>query len=150
TLKTYFDSKSGLFRDVPQMGTDYIPGTTGSGATAWLAWPARVLDADDPRLEAQLAADLDTVMKDIRGETDGGAYVMKNVVSAALLGEDTGSRKVAREAVTRLADIATADTMHFGEVFVTIHPQGGGKPMFSARVAPPHVWEGMLFYLAAM
>jgi hypothetical protein len=150
TLKAYYDPKSGLFRDVPQTGTDYIPGTTGSGATAWVAWPARLLDAGDPRLEAQLAADLDTVMKDIRGETEGGAYVMKNVISAALLGEDGGSRATARDAVTRLADIATADTMHFGEVFITTHPTGAPGPVFSARVAPPHVWEGMLFYLSAM
>jgi hypothetical protein len=149
-LEAYYDPKTQLFRDTPQMGTDYIPGTTGSGSTAWLAWPARLLDPSDPRLEAQLAADLDTVMKDIRGETEGGAYVMKNVVSAALLGKDGGSRTTAKEAVTRLADIATADTMHFGEVFVTTHPSGATGPVFSARVAPPHVWEGMLFYLSAM
>jgi hypothetical protein len=118
--------------------------------TAWLAWPARLLDDRDPRLEAQLAADMNTIMKDIRGETEGGAYVMKNVVSAALLGKDGGARDLAREAVTRLADIATPDTMHFGEVFVTVHPTPGGPPVFSARVAPPHVWEGALFYLSAM
>ena len=45
---------------------------------------------------------------------------MKNVISAAFLGKDGGSRDLAREAVTRLADIATADTMHFGEVFLTL------------------------------
>jgi hypothetical protein len=149
-LKAYYDPMSGLFRDVQQMGQDYIPGTTGAGSTAWVAWPARLLDASDPRLEAQLAADLDAVMHDIRGETAGGAYVMKNVIAAAFLGKDGGSRDTAREAVTRLADIATPDTNHFGEVFVTTHPAGGGAPTFSARVAPPHVWEGALFYLSAM
>jgi hypothetical protein len=148
-LAAYYDPQSGLFRDTPQTGTGSVPGTAGSGATAWLAWPARVLDEDDPRLEAQLAADIGAVMPDIRGETEGGAYVMKNVVSAALLGRDGGSRDVAREAVQRLGDIATADTMQFGEVFVTTHPAGAG-PVFSNRVAAPHVWEGTLFYLSAM
>ena len=150
TLSTYYDDKTGLFRDTPQTGTEYIPGTTGTGVTAWLAWPARLLDQDDPRLEAQLVADMNAVLKDIRGETEGGAYVMKNVVSAALLGKDGGARDLARDAVKRLADIATPDTMHFGEVFVTTHPTVGGPPVFSARVAPPHVWEGVLFYLSAM
>jgi hypothetical protein len=149
-LAAYYDPGSGLFHDAPQTGTDYIPGTTGSGSTAWLAWPARVLDADDPRLEAQLAADMTAVLPDIRGETEGGAYVMKNVVSAALLGKDGGSRDQARDAVSRLADIATADTLQFGEVFITTHPAGAAGPVFSNRVAAPHVWEGVLFYLAAM
>jgi hypothetical protein len=149
-LTAYYDPQSGLFRDTPPSGTDYIPGTTGSGSTAWLAWPGRVIGPDDPRLEVQLAADVGAVIHDIRGETEGGAYVMKNVVSAALLGQDGGSRDVAREAVSRLADIATADTMQFGEVFITTHPPGAGAPVFSNRVAPPHVWEGTLFYLSAM
>jgi hypothetical protein len=148
-LDHYYDPKSGLFHDTPFVGTNYIPGTTGSGDTAWVAWPGRVIDASDPRLEAQLAADLDTVMKDIRGETDGGAYVMKNVISAALLGKDGGSRDVARDAVTRLAAMATPDTLHFGEVFVTTHPDPQ-TTVFSQRVATPHVWEGILFYLSAM
>jgi hypothetical protein len=146
----YYDPTSGLFRDTPMNGTDYIPGTTGSGATAWLAWPGRVVGPDDPRLERQLAADMAAVLKDIRGETEGGAYVMKNVVSAALLGQNGGSRDAAREAVQRLADIATPDTLQFGEVFITTHPPGATSPVFSARVAPPHVWEGTLFYLSAM
>ena len=145
----YYDPKVGLFVDTQIMGTDYIPGTTGVEDTAWLVWPARFLSQDDPRLEAQLASDMASVMPIIEGKTEGGAYVMKNVVSAALLGRDGGSRDVAREAVQRLGDIATADTMQFGEVFVTTHPAGAG-PVFSNRVAAPHVWEGTLFYLSAM
>ncbi len=146
-VKAYYDPKSGLFRDAPQTGTDYIPGTTGSGDTAWLAWPGRVVDPSDPRLEAQLSADMNAILADLRGETEGNAYGMKNVVAAALLGKDGGSRDAAREAVQRLAGIATPDTMHFGEVFVTTNPSG---PVFSERVATPHVWEGVLFYLSAM
>jgi hypothetical protein len=150
TLTAYYDAQSGLFRDTPQMGVTDIPGTSGLPDTAWLAWPARLLDESDPRLEAQLSADLAAVMPDIRGQTEGGAYVMKNVVAAALLGQANGSRATAAEAVSLLANIATPDTMQFGEVFVTTHPNGSTTPVFSARVAPPHVWEGMLFYLSAM
>jgi hypothetical protein len=149
-MTVYYDPKSGLFRDARQTGTDYNPGSAGGGSTAWLAWPARLLDPSDPRLEAQLTADMTAVMKHVRGETEGSAYVLKNVVSAALLGSSTGSRAMAREAVLALADSATADTMHFGEVFVATHPEGAPRPVMSQRVAQPHVWEGMLFYLAAM
>ena len=43
-----------------------------------------------------------------------------------------------------LSQVATGDTAHFGEVFE--HTASG----FQNRVAMPHVWEGALFYLAAM
>src|SRR6185436_4257661 len=36
------------------------------------------------------------------------------------------------------------------EVFVTTRPDPDGPPVFSPRVAPPHAWEGTLFYLSAM
>jgi len=72
------------------------------------------------------------------------------VVAAALLGAPGGSRAMALEAVERLANIATPDTLHFGEVFVTLPSTDGGPPTFSERVATPHVWEGTLFYLSAM
>jgi uncharacterized protein (TIGR03382 family) len=41
--------------------------------------------------------------------------------------------------------MATEGTFHFGEIFET---QPGGA--FLQAVATPHVWEGSLFYLAAM
>jgi len=149
----YYDPVTGLFLDVQassEAGTDYIPGTTGLGDTAWLVWPGRVMDPGDPRIEMQLASDMTAIMPDILGQTEGGAYVMKNVVSAALLGKDGGSRDMARDAVTRLAAMATQDTFQFGEVFVTTHPVDPNTPVFSQRVATPHVWEGTLFYLSAM
>src|SRR5439155_17686934 len=88
---------------------------------------------------------MDEALAALRGQTDGGAYLGKNVVAAALYGREDGSRGKAREAVQLLAQLATPDTLHFGEVFVT-RPDGS----FDNRVATPHVWEGMLFYLSAM
>jgi len=149
-VTNFYDPQTGLFNDPQPSGTDYIPGTTGLGDTAWLVWPARVLDPGDPRLEAQLSNDMAQVMPDILGQTEGAAYIMKNVVAAALLGKDGGSRDVARDAVTRLAAIATPDTLQFGEVFITTFPNNPNTPVFSQRVATPHVWEGTLFYLSAM
>lgn len=145
--RTYFDPQAGLFRTDPDAAA---PLKVGTGSAAWLVWPARFLDPEDGRLEAQLAADMADILRDVRGETEGGLYVMKNVVSAGLMGRAGGSRDAAREAVLRLADIATPDTLQFGEVFVTTHPPGASGPVFSARVAPPHVWEGILFYMSAM
>jgi hypothetical protein len=151
-LANYYDAKTGLFIDgtTGDSGTTSNAGSTTRGDTAWLVWPARVLSPDDPRQEAQLVHDMTGVLEDVRGETEGAAYDMKTVVAAALLGKDGGSRDMAREAVTRLADIATPDTLHFGEVFVTVPSADGGAPTFSERVATPHVWEGTLFYLSAM
>jgi hypothetical protein len=47
--------------------------------------------------------------------------------------------------VDLLAGIATSDTDAFGEVYLA-----DGKGGWSNRTATPHVWEGALFYLAAM
>jgi MYXO-CTERM domain-containing protein len=143
-LSNYYDAGTGLFRiargDAP---------VAGAPETGWAAWPARVLEPGDPRLEKVLDADMDAVLRGLRGETEGGTYVGKNVVAAALYGKDGGSRDKAREAVTLLANVATPDTLQFGEVWVTEKAPGGGVT-FSNRVAPPHVWEGVLFYLSAM
>jgi hypothetical protein len=148
-VATYYDRKTGLFiASTTDAGIDNA-GSTTRGDTAWLVWPARVLSDGDPRLERQLVHDMTSSLRDIRGETEGSAYVMKTVVAAALLGKDGGSRDMAREAVPLLANLATPDTHHFGEVFVTQHHQAG-PPTFSQRVATPHVWEGTLFYLSAM
>ena len=45
--------------------------------------------------------------------------------------------------------MATPDTLQFGEAqVITSRP---GQPLtWSNRVAPPHVWQGILFYLSAM
>jgi hypothetical protein len=154
-LEYYFDPATGLFvNSVGDSGSNDSgadnAGSTTLGDTAWLVWPARVLDPDDPRLEAQLVHDMTSVLADVRGLTGGGTYDMKNVVAAALLGKDGGSRDMAREAVQRLAGIATPDTLHFGEVYVTIPSLDGGPATFSERTATPHTWEGILFYLSAM
>ncbi|MBI4701928.1 MAG: hypothetical protein HY744_12390 [Deltaproteobacteria bacterium] len=148
-LKSYYDPGSGLFRGERE-GPGGVPGETqyGGGSTAWRVWPGCVLGDDDPRLEAQLLADMNAVLPRLQGKADGGVYAAKNVLAAALCGKKDGSRELARQAVVLLADVATPDTLHFGEVYVTVPGEKG--PTFSNRVAPPHVWEGMLFYLSAM
>jgi MYXO-CTERM domain-containing protein len=133
----YFDAASGLWR-VEKGGA---AGGHG-GATGWLAWPARLLHG--ARLEAQLSADLDAALVVLRGQASGGSYLAKKVVPAALYGAETGSRAKAREAVQLLASIATPDTAQFGEVYLN------GAAGWEARVAAPHIWEGVLFYLSAM
>lgn len=143
-FKAYYDETTGLFRGTQ----DGEPGPQG-GASAWAVWPARLFDRADERLEPILDADMERVLAALHGETDGGAYLAKNIVAAALYGKAGGSRDKAREALTLLADVATADTAHFGEVFVT-EPTFGGGMAFSNRVATPHVWEGIMFYLSAM
>ncbi len=143
-LEHYYDPDAGLFRDV-QGG----PVDANLEDTAWLAWPGRVLEPDDPRLEAQLDADMTHVLAILHGQGEGGRYLAKNVLAAALLGKAGGSRDKAKEAVQLLAGVATPDTAHFGEVYVSsLGPNG--TVTWSNRVDTPHVWEGVLFYLSAM
>ncbi|HTM21135.1 MAG TPA: glycoside hydrolase family 15 protein [Kofleriaceae bacterium] len=145
----YYDPDNGLYRAArgqPGGPQDSIAGWD----TGWLVWPARLLATDDPRLEVQLSADMDGILAILRGETEGGTYTAKNVVAAALYGQDGGARDQARTAVQLLADIATPGTDAFGEVYLPEPDPGGGPPTWSNRTATPHVWEGVLFYLAAM
>ena len=141
-LAQYFDKTHGLL--IPATGRDPVP---GSGPAAWTVWPARIFESGDARLEPQLTSDMDSVMPKLRGELEGGVYTAKPILSAALYGLDDGAKEQAREALRLLADAATPDTLHFGEVYVTTSKIG---PTWSNRVAPPHIWEGILFYMAAM
>jgi hypothetical protein len=118
------------------------------GAVAWAVWPARLFARDDPRLEAQLTGDLTNLLRQLRGEGPGIYYAPKTILSAALYGAPSGARAQARDALLLLADIATPDTFHFGEGYLPT--RDAGRLVWSNRVATPHVWEGVLFYLAAM
>lgn len=140
-LANYYDPATGLFR-----ATRDTPGAAIGGPAAWLVWPGRLLDPADARVERQLGAEIAKVLSALRGETAGAGYVGKVVVAAALYGKT--SRDGAREAVQRLAAMATPGTDHFGEIFLT--QTGAGGPTFVQAVSPPHVWEGGLFYLSAM
>jgi len=138
-LDAYFDGATGLLRSE----RDGAPRAIG-GAAAWFVWPGRVFAAGDARLERILSAEMDRVLSALNGEGPGAGYLPKVVVAAALYGREGGARSKARQAVLRLADMATPGTLHFGEIFEV----KDGK--FTQRVATPHVWEGALFYLAAM
>jgi hypothetical protein len=143
-LAAYFDPKSGLLR--AERGTD--PQAIG-GPAGWTVWPGRLFARGDARLEPLLSAEMDRVLAALRGEGVGAGYLPKVVVAAALYGRDDGARGKAREAVLRLADMATHDTLQFGEVF-EVKTAPDGTKSFVQRVAAPHVWEGALFYLSSM
>ncbi len=145
TLSHYVDPDTGLFR-VRRRGA----GGPEGEVTSWVSWPGRLLPPQDARLEAQRVADLDgKVLPFLRGEVSSAAYLGKAVIPAALYGKPDGARAKAREAVLGLAEVATDGTFHFGERFES-HLQPEGRVTFSVETATPHVWEGALFYLAAM
>jgi MYXO-CTERM domain-containing protein len=145
-MKTYYLPDQQRFRDLK---ADKNP-SAGKGTVAWTIWPGRLLAADDPRLEVQLDADMDAIIAKLSGKDgEGASYTAKNIVSAALYGKPGGSHDKAKQALDLLANVATPDTLQFGEAqVITSKP---GQPLtWSNRVAPPHVWQGILFYLSAM
>ena len=109
----------------------------------------RVLPWTDPRVAAQLDSDLSFVGPQIRLETAGGQYFMKNTVSFGLThGRDPSRREGLSDLVELIAEGHATETAHFGEAMATVSE--AGRPVASQRVANPHLWEGVLFYLSAM
>lgn len=144
-FETYFDPQSGLFRT--RRGGEPGP---GQGSTAWLVWPARLLERDDPRIDTQLTLDMESgVLPFLRAEKKAGQYFLKGTVSAALFGSEAGARGVSETAVLGMAQVATPDTLHFGEAHEA-HLGPNGEVQFVNLTAMPHVWEGALFYISAM
>jgi hypothetical protein len=137
-------------RFVRAPGDHFDPLSAPTGETAWLVWPARVLPWDDPRIGPQLASDLDTIGPAVRLENDGGSYFMKTTAAAALArGTDAVLGPIIADYRDRIAQMhATPATRHFGEVVVVVDNATGRHA--SQRVATPHLWEGILFYLTAM
>ncbi len=145
-MKTYYLPDQQRFRDIK---ADQNP-TAGKGTVAWAIWPGRLMKPDDPRLEIQLDADMDAIIAKLSGKDgEGASYTAKNIVSAALYGKVGGSHDKAKQALDLLANVATPDTLQFGEAQV-ITSKPGQPLVWSNRVAPPHVWQGILFYLSAM
>ena len=137
-------------RFVRDVGARASPEESGpTGTTAWLVWPLRVLPWTDPRVAAQLDSDLSFVGPQIRLETAGGQYFVKNTVSFGLThGRDPSRREGLSDLVELIAEGHATETAHFGEAMATVSE--AGRPVASQRVANPHLWEGVLFYLSAM
>ncbi len=138
----FYDAEAGVFGGTPDVPLN--PGSAPTGPTAWLVWPMHVLPWDDPRVEAQLRADLDAVTPAIELRGEGGAYFLKNLAATALArGHDPAWRPRIEALLEQVASHATP-TGHFGEV--TLVRDGRADQ----RVSTPHLWEGILFYLTAM
>jgi hypothetical protein len=137
-------------RFVSRADESFDPARAPLGETAWMVWPAHVFPWDDPRVDAQLRADFDLITPTVRLETPGGSYFMKSTVA---LGLARGGDMLLGPRITELRDFIgtmhpTAATHHFGESMLVEHDADGVHA--SQRVATPHLWEGILFYLTAM
>lgn len=144
----YYQPGSQTFRLMRPEAPGPISESIGYQVTGWLVWPVRLLDRDDPALQAQITADMKVVLDILEGRRGWGIYPGKPMVAAALYGDAAGKAS-AEKAVKLLASAATPGTDHFGETFATTL-NSDGSVSYENMTAPPHVWEGALFYLAAM
>jgi hypothetical protein len=151
-LTQLYDPASGLFFSMPSADGVINIGMVANGDTAWLVWPAELLPFDDARVSRQLRADLMAALAVLRGDGEGGQYLSKNFLAAAVAvthGADPSLRPLVEEGIARLAaSVPTEDTQVYGEVYVNVGTSGA--PLFDQRTSNPHLWEGTLTYLAAM
>jgi hypothetical protein len=135
-------------RDVDSSAEANQSGPTGT--TGWLIWPMTLLPWSDDRARSQLLSDLRFIEPQIYLETRGGQYFMKNTVSFGLtLGQEPGYADRVVALRNQLETHPTQGTRHFGEAMVVVR-NAGDTPRASQRVATPHLWEGVLFYLTSM
>ncbi len=137
-------------RFVSQPGQSFDPSRAPTGDTAWMVWPMRVFAWDDPRVETQLRGDLQVITPAVQLQTAGGSYFMKTTVPLGLVfgGDAELGPKLAELRDLLAEEHATPQTRQFGESMLVV--QGPNGPEASQRVATPHLWEGILFYLTAM
>ena len=128
------------------------PGSAAAGASSWLAWPAHAFDADDERMLAQLSANMDRVLAAFDPSSEGGAYLTKSSLAAALVHTDEAERERALElAVDMVERVADPDTLFLGEVFAAVDDDGDGVfDRYDNRVSTPHLWAATLVYLTLM
>lgn len=138
-------------RFVREVGSSADPSRRGpTGTTAWLVWPMTLLPWNDERIRSQLLSDLSFIEPQIFLETEGGQYFMKNTVSFGLtLAHDRAHADDILALRNQLETHPTSGTDHFGEAMVVVR-DADGRARASQRVATPHLWEGILFYLTAM
>ncbi len=141
-LSGLYDEAAGRFVSLPSSTSN--PGSKATGPTAWAIWPMTLLPLDDERLAAQVAADLEEITPDVELSTEGGAYFLKNTVSAAFLHPMGETHDQVQALLEAIAAQSTEGTDHFGEVMIN---SDGGPDQ---RVATPHLWEGALFALTAL
>ncbi len=121
------------------------PGSNLHAASSTAIWPGRLLDFADANTRLQMETNLDDVLEALRGETDGGSYLNKVTLTAALALAGTDSFTEVEEALGYLVhELPTAGTLHYGEVFLV------RDGTYDQRVANPHLWAASLTYLTAM
>jgi uncharacterized protein (TIGR03382 family) len=123
----------------------------GAAGKTWMAWPARFLPFDDPRLREVTEAGLQNNLEEVKGNSGNGNYPTKAATSAALVFDDQ-RREDALEIARRLAeDIANQDTWTIGESIVPVDSNDDGETDdFINGVSTPHLWSAILVYVSAM
>lgn len=146
----YHDEEHGFVR-WPLTSPEVAP-VAATGMSSWLAWPARLLPWEDPRIQEQLARNMEAVIPRARGEGTGGSYLTKSSIPAALALADGPDRDLALELAERMArDIADPEARYLGEVFLNVDEDADGVADRRVNaVATPHLWAATLVYLTAM
>jgi GH15 family glucan-1,4-alpha-glucosidase len=135
-----WDEAAGHFKET----NPYFP--TDNHGGAWIAWPAALWPAADARMARHLDhvwAGLDARL--VRREGPGSSYDAKATLTLARLWTSAADRARLKGPLDVLLKDVPSPLGNYGEVYVDA--PGGA---WENRVAPPHLWEGALNYLAAV
>lgn len=128
----------------------------GSGAGAWLIYPACLLPYEDPRMISHAQYVFDCIAPGLNMDRNGSSYDAKATVALAHIGWEGEASAYPgfnlREAQKILmTQVPVPGTLGYGEVYVCLDSDGDGvRDTFDNRTTIPHIWNGTLQYITAM
>jgi len=128
----------------------------GGGAAGRLVWPAEFISPDDPEFDSHCRYLLDMIAPALNFDAECASYQAKITCALAEAGwfgdaSEYIDFNVEDAELVLMTEVATPGTDQYGENYVCIDTDGDGIPdTFDNRTTIPHIWEGVLQYIAAM
>ncbi len=120
--------------------------TIGWRGLHWSLWPAPLLKPGDPRAAPLVEMLVREITEKIESRRPGFSYLAEQLFALALAPDRTREQEdLIRKGLEFLAHkVAIPGTGHFGEIVLK------KGEFYQNRTAIPHLWNGILFYLALL